>query len=197
MLYLVLPLPTVGGSMDFDAPLTDVAQAQAVQLADIFDTLRIEWVFSCPARRCLETLLPYIARRKDTVGYLRCNADYRLYPAVSSPQYAARALTHHDLETFRLRVNDIDGFMVDPGETSEEFERRVVTYFTDDLFERYRDSPVPTIVMCDPLVASAIIHYLMQDVPAEANQLVRNSLTPGSVHEFGSDGFRLRYMRQV
>jgi len=199
MLYIGVSLSTTDRAMNFDASLPPAALApggDAHRLADLYEALGIRWVFTCPARRCLQTLQPYIARRKDTVGYLRCEVDFRLYPAANSDLYAPRQLTHADLAEFRLQPNDVDGIMSTVGETAAAVELRVHTYLQDHLVERYCTSPVPSLVMCDPLVASMILQRLMANTPDQANELVRR-LKPGAVYEFGSDGFRLEFKRQV
>lgn len=198
MLYIVLPPETAAWDTAFDAPLSDSGHKRAAYLANIFTTLGVEWVFTCPALRCLQTLKPYAQHRMETKGYLRTTAEYSLYPAIREATHMPRPLTWDELTQYHLKMQDADGMIVQPGETVQQLRQRVVDWFGNQFMEKYRDSPIPTAIICDPVVASVLVHYIMRRAAGadDSNQVVK-SFVPGGVYEFGSDGIDLVFQRQV
>lgn len=199
MLYLVLPPETPDWQTVFDTPLTKSGVERAIYMATIFYKLGIEWVYACPAVRCLETIRPYANLRSNTKGYLRKSIEYRLYPAVQAEQEAARQLEWPELKTYHIRPSDPDGLVPVPGETLEQLQRRVIDWFDNIFLENYRLSPIPTAVVADPAVLSILVHHLLCRTPEEretANSIVQE-FVPGAVFEFKPNGLRLDYIRRV
>jgi broad specificity phosphatase PhoE len=199
MIYLVLAAETEGLAAQFDSGLSATGLQRADALAQVLESLGIKWMFVCPARRCLQTILPFRAQRIAKVGYIRTTVSNALYPPVQRVEDAARPLyrDYQTLEEMKLDRSEIDGDVPRAGETVTELGHRILRWFRYVWWPLYQDSPVNCAIVCDRAVASLLVHHMIsRGCVAQANDVIA-TFTPGAVYEFGRDGLGIGFKRQV
>jgi broad specificity phosphatase PhoE len=80
-------------------------------------------------------------------------------------------------------------------ENFAEFQRRVLDWFDNEFFQKYKDAPIPTVIIADAMVLGTIVYHLMNRAPYAVAKDVVMQLKPGAAVEFKSDGMHLQYSR--
>lgn len=188
MLYLICS--PEAQSLSFNSSLTQKGQEQAKLLQEWFGQQRLYVLYLAANRRALEAAKPFVQYRRQTGQYVRPEVRFELCDRVLLPEQQPRGLDVDYVRSFGIPPQNILGVMAGPEPTENDFQRRVVEWFTNDFLEKYRDAPNPTAIIADSTVLRPIIMFLTRrgrqvDIPAE--------LKPAQAVEFKSDGLQLAF----
>jgi broad specificity phosphatase PhoE len=194
MLYLIHHGEAVGDL--FESALTSVGMDQVTNIAAVMQLLNIQCIYTAPYMRALDTILPYVHDRKTHNHFCRVEAHYELHNPVLLPEHRPKPLSLDVVMQYKMNRQSVLGTVPGP-ENYAEFQRRIIDWFDNEFFQKYKDAPIPTAIVADSMTLGTIMYYLMARKPYN---LVRDkvmALKPGSIVEFKSDGLRLEYSRQI
>ena len=183
MLYLISALEAE--NISFDSSLKSSSHI----LKNWLRRNQIYMLYTCPSRRCLESIGPYVLQRKTNGEYVRAEIRFELCDRVLLPEQKPHALDVEYIRSFGMQPQNVLGVISGPEPSENDFERRVVEWFTNDFLEKYRDAPNPTAIVADGAVLAPIMKFLHR------RQKVYSipSLTPGQAVEYKSDGLNLSF----
>jgi broad specificity phosphatase PhoE len=185
MLYLICA--SEAESVSFDSPLSSVGEQQASMLAMWLHATQVYVLYAAPSQRALQTIQPYVLMHRQTGQYVRAEVRFELCDRVVLPEQKPHSLTIDYVRSFGIPEQNVLGAMAGPEASDQDFERRVVEWFTNDFMEKYRDAPNPTAIVADAAVLQAIMKFLHR----RTRQFSIPSLEPGYGVEYKSDGLGL------
>lgn len=144
-------------------------------------------LYTAPSQRALETIKPFVTKRRQHGQYTRAEVRFELCDRVILPEQKPHSLEIDYVRSFGIPEQNVLGAMAGPEATDSDFERRVVDWFTNDFMEKYRDAPNPTAIVADVAVLEAIMKFLHR----RQKQFSIPSLEPGYGVEYKSDGLGL------
>lgn len=196
MLYLVMDATSATTVERYDTMLSALGLSQATDLACLFERLGVKAVYSAPHRRALGTVAPFLLNRRRHGILVRVEAHYALTDAVYLPQNKPLLMDIAEAKSYGLNDHALWGVAPGP-ETSEEYQRRVIDWFTNDFMPKYMDAPLPTVIVADGMTIATVAYYLMRHKPYDRVAPLITALKPASVMEFQPEGLTLEYTRTL
>lgn len=178
----------------FMAQLTESGAGQAADLSTLLKMLDVQIIYTAPYLRALDTIYPFVHSRKTHNHFCRVEAHYDLHNIVLLPEQRPHGLPLDVVQHYYMNRQSVLG-NIPEAENFAEFQRRVLDWFDNEFFQKYKDAPIPTVIIADAMVLGTIVYHLMNRVPYAVAKDVVMQLKPGAAVEFKSDGMHLQYSR--
>jgi broad specificity phosphatase PhoE len=193
MLYLVHRVESIGNA--FNSPLTEAGVRDSYDLIDILKHEKVVMVYVGPSIREIETIKPYKLKSVSESSVVRMNVVYDMYTHVDSVEKMPQALSLEYLLQSGFNRQSVYGTLP-MVESFDEFQRRVLHWFTNVCLEQYKESPVPTAVVADADVIAVIMYYMLAREPVDkVESAIASMCYFGSVLQFTGNGFGFDFLQ--
>lgn len=188
MLYLAAYAETEKkDNLEFEAPLSTIGKEQAQQCAALFTTLGIKMIFTAPSRRVLGTLEPFIELAFQRQQFLKMEIQYDLYNRTMTTVMVPKQLSFDYIRQLHSWPQHVHYNTVMNPESKDEYQKRVVEWFSNICIPRLEESPCETLIAADMETLQLIANYITQRYNGISFSLPNPR--PAAVYSFRGNGF--------
>ena len=162
----------------FFTPLTKIGLENSVKLINLLDKHNINFIFSSPFIRTLQTIYPYASSKE-----LSINVDYSLselhHPDIIAKQAVGMSLPEYLAESFKVDPENIS--IIKPNEivypeSQKDLEIRVKRFFKN-IITKYHNTKKNIVIVTHKAVCAVILNII-----AKIKKI--NTLTPEFIENY-------------